>query len=138
MSSGTEPKGHRFTKDWQQWTALYVGSRSDFNKERSVRHRLGSSWCGGTWTKQRSGPRPRPSPREERCKVISPWPELEFSMRATGLGNKSGRQTPTSKQRNRGRKMRILTPQEKSFLDVFLHEATTSPFTGPATQALHK
>src|SRR5580698_6614998 len=33
--------------------------------------------------------------------------------------------------------MRILTPQEKSFLDVFLHEATTSPFTGPATQALH-
>lgn len=33
--------------------------------------------------------------------------------------------------------MRILTPQEKAFLDVFLHEATTSPFTGPATQALH-
>ena len=34
--------------------------------------------------------------------------------------------------------MRILTPHEKSFLDVFLHEATTSPFTGPATKALHK
>jgi hypothetical protein len=34
--------------------------------------------------------------------------------------------------------MTILTPLEKSFLDVFLHEATTSPFTGPATQALHK
>jgi hypothetical protein len=33
--------------------------------------------------------------------------------------------------------MRILTPQEQAFLDVFLHEATTSPFTGPATQALH-
>jgi hypothetical protein len=33
--------------------------------------------------------------------------------------------------------MRILTPQEKAFLDVFLHEATTSPFTGPATNALH-
>jgi hypothetical protein len=33
--------------------------------------------------------------------------------------------------------MRILTPQEKSFLDVFLHEATTSPFTGPATKVLH-
>jgi len=31
----------------------------------------------------------------------------------------------------------LLTPQEKAFLDVFLHEATTSPFTGPATQALH-
>jgi hypothetical protein len=34
--------------------------------------------------------------------------------------------------------MAILTPQEKSFLDVFLHEATTSPFTGPATAALHR
>jgi hypothetical protein len=34
--------------------------------------------------------------------------------------------------------MKILTPTEKSFLDVFLHEATTSPFTGPATEALHK
>jgi hypothetical protein len=33
--------------------------------------------------------------------------------------------------------MRFLTPEEKSFLDVFLHEATTSPFTGPATRALH-
>jgi len=33
--------------------------------------------------------------------------------------------------------MSILTPEEKSFLDVFLHEATTSPFTGPATAALH-
>jgi hypothetical protein len=33
--------------------------------------------------------------------------------------------------------MRILTPQEKTFLDVFLHEATTAPFTGPATAALH-
>jgi hypothetical protein len=33
--------------------------------------------------------------------------------------------------------MSILTSEEKTFLDVFLHEATTSPFTGPATQALH-
>ena len=33
--------------------------------------------------------------------------------------------------------MRILTPEEIQFLDVFLHEATTSPFTGPATEALH-
>src|SRR5205823_590767 len=44
---------------------------------------------------------------------------------------------PTSKQRNGGREIAMLTPQEKSFLDVFLHEATTSPFTGPATKALH-
>jgi hypothetical protein len=34
--------------------------------------------------------------------------------------------------------MTILTPAEKSFLDVFLHEATTAPFTGPATEALHQ
>jgi hypothetical protein len=34
--------------------------------------------------------------------------------------------------------MTLLTPEEKRFLDVFLHEATTSPFTGPATQALHQ
>jgi hypothetical protein len=31
----------------------------------------------------------------------------------------------------------ILTDVERAFLDVFLHEATTSPFTGPATAALH-
>ena len=34
--------------------------------------------------------------------------------------------------------MSYLTAEEKSFLDVFLHEATTSPFTGPATAALHQ
>jgi hypothetical protein len=33
--------------------------------------------------------------------------------------------------------MRLLTPEEKSLLDVFLHEAATAPFTGPATKALH-
>jgi hypothetical protein len=32
----------------------------------------------------------------------------------------------------------MLTPKEKAFLDVFLHEATTPPFTGPATEALHE
>src|SRR5471030_1651124 len=33
---------------------------------------------------------------------------------------------------------KCLTAKEKEFLDVFLHEATTSPFfKGPATQALH-
>lgn len=34
--------------------------------------------------------------------------------------------------------MRLLTTEEKAFLEVFLHEATTSPFIGPATQALHQ
>jgi hypothetical protein len=34
--------------------------------------------------------------------------------------------------------MRLLTPEENRFLDVFLHEATTAPFNGPATDALHK
>ncbi len=34
--------------------------------------------------------------------------------------------------------MAILTPGEKEFLDVFLHEATTEPFfRGPATKALY-
>jgi hypothetical protein len=34
--------------------------------------------------------------------------------------------------------MAILSPPEKEFLDVFLHEATTSPFfSGPATKALY-
>ena len=33
--------------------------------------------------------------------------------------------------------MKLLTAAEKPFLDVFLHEATTPPFTGPATKALH-
>jgi hypothetical protein len=33
--------------------------------------------------------------------------------------------------------MKLLSPEEKLFLDVFLHEATTAPFTGPATKALH-
>jgi hypothetical protein len=34
--------------------------------------------------------------------------------------------------------MTILTQAEKQFLDVFLHEATTSPFfSGPATKALN-
>src|SRR6516165_6281921 len=34
--------------------------------------------------------------------------------------------------------MAILSPAEKAFLDVFLHEATTSPFfSGPATKALY-
>jgi hypothetical protein len=34
--------------------------------------------------------------------------------------------------------MRLLTPEENRFLDVFLHEATTAPFTGPATKSLHQ
>jgi hypothetical protein len=34
--------------------------------------------------------------------------------------------------------MRLLTPEENRFLDIFLYEATTAPFTGPATNALHK
>ena len=33
--------------------------------------------------------------------------------------------------------MRILTPQETEFLDVILHEASTSPFYGPGTRILH-
>jgi hypothetical protein len=32
----------------------------------------------------------------------------------------------------------ILTPEEKMFLDVFLNEATTEPFGGPATRILRE
>ena len=35
-------------------------------------------------------------------------------------------------------KMRLLTPEENRFLDIFLHEATTAPFSGPATKGLHR
>jgi hypothetical protein len=33
--------------------------------------------------------------------------------------------------------VRLLTPEENRFLDAFLREATTPPFTGPATVVLH-
>jgi hypothetical protein len=33
--------------------------------------------------------------------------------------------------------MTLLAPDEIRFLDVFLHEATSAPFAGPATNALH-
>jgi hypothetical protein len=59
-------------------------------------------------------------------------------MQTTGPYRRSGKQTQTNKRNEEDREMRLLTPEEKPFLDVFLHEATTSPFTGPATKALHK
>jgi hypothetical protein len=31
----------------------------------------------------------------------------------------------------------LLFPEERAFLAAFIHEATTAPFTGPATNALH-
>src|SRR5438132_13929672 len=54
-------------------------------------------------------------------------------------GGRLARRVVQADKRNKGdREMRLLTPEEKPFLDVFLHEATTAPFTGPATKALHK
>jgi hypothetical protein len=88
-------------------------------------------------TRQRRGLHLRPLPREERCKVISLLQEQGPSTRPIGLRKRFGKQTPTSKQNNEGHDMSLLTPEEKSFLDVFLHEATTAPFTGTATHALH-
>ncbi len=49
-----------------------------------------------------------------------------------------GKRMPINRQSIRGHDMGLLSPEEKSFLDVFLHEATTAPFTGPATIALHR
>ena len=48
----------------------------------------------------------------------------------------SCKQTRTDERNKEDRKMRLLNPEENRFLDVFLHEATTAPFTGPATKAL--
>jgi hypothetical protein len=45
--------------------------------------------------------------------------------------------TQTRRRNNGECEVSILTPSEKAYLDVFLHEATTSPFTGPATRLLH-
>jgi hypothetical protein len=59
-------------------------------------------------------------------------------MQPTGPNTKSGKQTRINERNKEDRKMRLLTPEENRFLDVFLHEATTAPFTGPATKALHK
>ncbi len=50
----------------------------------------------------------------------------------------SWKQTPTDQRKQENRKIRLLTPLEYRFLDVFLHEATTAPFTGPATETLRK
>lgn len=68
---------------------------------------------------------------------ICPLPAPASSTRCTGRHNRSSRRTQRNRQKNRGLDMNVLTPQEVAFLDVFLHEATTSPFTGPATRALH-
>jgi hypothetical protein len=43
-----------------------------------------------------------------------------------------------NERKEEDRKMGLLTPEENRFLDVFLHEATTAPFIGPATKVLHK
>src|SRR5437764_14797713 len=32
----------------------------------------------------------------------------------------------------------MLTPGEREFLTAFIHEATTDPFRGPATEELHR
>src|SRR5690242_10649759 len=32
----------------------------------------------------------------------------------------------------------LLTPEEREFLAAFIHEATTDPFKGPATDELHR
>src|SRR5271165_7024434 len=89
-------------------------------------------------TRPRSGPHPRRSRREERCKVIRLWPGQASSMHPTAPSKKSGTPTRTNDRNKEDRKMRLLTPEENRFLDVFLHEATTAPFTGPATKPLHK
>jgi hypothetical protein len=55
----------------------------------------------------------------------------------TGLRKRSGKPTRNDERNQEDREMKLLTPEESRFLDVFLHEATTAPFTGPATKILH-
>src|SRR5262249_61793233 len=50
---------------------------------------------------------------------------------------KSCKPTRTNERNKVDPKMRLLTPEEKRFLDVFLHEATPPPLTGQATVVLH-
>jgi hypothetical protein len=107
------------------------------NKEESGRPHLEFPWSDGMWTGQQNGLAVRLFPPAEPYKVTSRRPVLELNMRPTGRCKKFGKQTRMSEPNNRGRDMKILTPAEQAFLDVFLHEATTSPFTGPATRALH-
>jgi hypothetical protein len=83
------------------------------------------------------GPHFRLSRREQRCKVTRLRPGLEPSTQATGRPQKFGKQTRIGKRNKKDRRMGLLTAEEKRFLDVFLHEATTAPFTGPATMTLH-
>src|SRR5216683_6437416 len=65
-------------------------------------------------------------------------PDREASTQTIGIPKMSSERIRTRKQKSRCREMQILTPDEKEFLDVFLHEATTSPFfNGPATKALY-
>src|SRR5262249_18783312 len=48
------------------------------------------------------------------------------------------RQTLMNRQDKEAETMKLLPLEVRAFLDVFLHEATAPPFTGPATQALHQ
>src|SRR5271157_4137447 len=69
---------------------------------------------------------------------IHRWPGPGPSTQPTGPRKRFCKQTSTDERNKEDRKMRLLTPEENRFLDVFLHEATTAPFTGPATKPLHK
>src|SRR5262245_35640894 len=89
------------------------------------------------WTKPRSGLTTRLFPQAEPCKVTSPCPGLDRNTRAIGRRMRFSGPMLTDKRNKVGETM-LLMPDEKPFLDVFLHEATTAPFTGPATKALHQ
>ena len=69
--------------------------------------------------------------------VILVGPAQGASTPLTGLRSRSWKPTRTNERNKVDPNMRVLTPEENRFLDVFLHEATTQPFTGPATVVLH-
>jgi hypothetical protein len=62
--------------------------------------------------------------------------KCDYDRQRFGIGDHAP--TPSNKQKHKGRNHEDPNPQEKEFLDVFLHEATTSPFFhGPASKALY-
>src|SRR5262249_50998215 len=75
--------------------------------------------------------------REGRCKGTLPCPGQGPSTPGTGRRRRASKRARSSKRTKGGREMKLLTPEEQKFLDVFLHEATTAPFTRPGTKALH-
>ena len=147
------PNCHQQVEDWHvEWykaeaRALYQGRSNGLPIMRAARwistraDRAGTPWCPISEAERGQG-----SGMGTAGGKLHWWniTRISFNLGAGEsvcqlLASPAG---PTSRlerksQESRAVIMLILTPKEKDFLDVFLHEATTSPFfRGPATKAL--